>query len=68
MTEKSIFEVALVQFTLVPIFYGVGAIYNSYVAYQIDNTREFNFIGSAICIGLGILSYLNPKNSIQLFV
>ena len=66
--EKSIFEVALVHFTFVPIFYGVGAIYNSYVAYQIDNTREFNFLGSAICIGLGLLSYFNPKNIIQMFV
>jgi hypothetical protein len=68
MTEKLIFDVALSFFMLVPVFYGVGSIFNSYVAYRIDSTRAFSFIPSAICVGVGLLGYFNPHNSVQRFV
>jgi hypothetical protein len=57
--------VAISQLMLVPIFYGVGSIFNSYIANKIDSSRTFEFKGSAICIGLGLLNYFNPKNTIQ---
>jgi hypothetical protein len=68
MTEKLIFDVALSFFMLVPIFYGVGSIFNSYIASTLNPNRTFSFIPSAICLGIGLLGYFNPKNSIQRFV
>jgi hypothetical protein len=47
---------------LAPIFYGVGCIYNSYVSYKLDNTRSFNFVASSVCIGLGLVNYVNPAD------
>lgn len=52
---------------LVPIFYGVGAIFNSYVANSIDG-REFLLLASAISVGIGLLNYFNPRNIVQDFV
>lgn len=52
---------------LVPIFYGVGAIFNSYIANSIDG-REFLLLASAICVGIGLLNYFNPRNIVQDFV
>lgn len=68
MTEKLIFNTALSFFSLVPVFYGVGSIYNSYIASIINPNRSFIYIASAICVGVGLLGYFNPKNSIQQFV
>jgi hypothetical protein len=65
MTKRLIFDVAVSQFMLVPIFYGVGSIFNSYLASTINFDRSFSFIPSAICVGIGLLGYFNPKDSIQ---
>lgn len=68
MTEKLIFDVALYQFMLVPVFFGVGCIFNSFIANKIDTTLSFYYLASGICIGLGLLNYFNPKNVIQWFI
>lgn len=68
MTDKQIFEGALSMFMLVPVFYGVGSIFNSYIASRVEPSRTFSFIPAAICIGIGLLNYFNPKNSIQNFI
>jgi ABC-type Na+ efflux pump permease subunit len=68
MTEKLIFDVAISMFMLVPVFYGVGSIFNSYIASRIDSNRSFSYIPSAICLGIGLLNYFNPSNSVQKFI
>lgn len=68
ITEKLIFEVAIYQVMLAPIFYGTGSIFNSYASHQLNNELDFHFIGSAICVGIGCFNYLNPGNLFQKIV
>ncbi len=68
ITEKLIFDVASYQLILVPVFYGAGSIFNSYIGNKLDDTREFRYLGSAICVGIGLLNYFNPKNLVQEFI
>ncbi len=69
MTEKLIFEVAIYQVMLAPLFYGAGSFYNIYVSNKIgDPTTGLHFIGAAISFGIGCLNYLNPGNIFQKIV
>lgn len=56
------------MFVLVPVFYGVGSIFNSYIAARLNSSRTFTFVPPAISIGIGLVAYFNPKNSIQAFI
>jgi len=60
LIDRMVFEGAINEMMLAPIFYGVGAIYNSYVSAKLDEGVSFNFVASSICIGIGLLNYMNP--------
>jgi hypothetical protein len=62
LIDRLVFEVAIDEMMLAPIFYGVGSIYNSYVASQLQENISFNFIASSICVGIGVLNYVNPAD------
>lgn len=69
MTERLIFEVAIYQMMLAPLFYGGGAFFNSYVSNKKNNPQtDLHFLGAAICFGIGGLNYFNPGNLFQKIV
>lgn len=69
MTDRLIFEVAIYQVMLAPIFYGAGSFFNSYVSHKIGNpSTNLHIIGSIICFGIGSFNYLNPGNIFQRIV
>lgn len=68
MTDYLIFEVAAYQIMLVPIFYGVGSLFNSYVSNLVDENRSFQYISAIICIIIGSINYFNPFNCVQFII
>lgn len=60
LTEKLVFDVACYQAMLGPVFYGVGAIFNSLATSRSLPDQSFHFLAPAICVGIGLLNYFNP--------
>lgn len=66
MTERLIFEVAIYQVMLAPIFYGAGSFFTNYVSNKKGNPEtDLHFIGAAISFGIGSFNYFNPGNIFQ---
>ena len=68
LIDRLVFEKAIYEMMLAPIFYGVGSIFNSYVSARLNPIVSFNFVASSICVGVGVLNYLNPADFSQKIV
>lgn len=68
MTEYLVFETAISFLGWVPIFYGTGAIVISFLQHRDSQVYPFHFISGAICIVVGAIALMNPKNFIGNFV
>jgi hypothetical protein len=68
LLDKFIFDSAIYQVMLAPVFYGIGSICNTYISNRINPNIQFSFLGAAICLGLGVFNYLNPGNIFQRLV
>ena len=52
----------------VPIFYGTGGIFISYVRNALDPTYPFQYIPFIISIAVGLINYFNPQNIMKKIV
>lgn len=65
MTDFIIFKAAVTMFMVLPIFYGAGSIFVSYVTHRNNNDRPFQYATSIACIVIGILFFVDPKDIIK---